>query len=102
MRQGRITRPRVDVFLNYWLVMRTHEEVQTGDVFKVFHRHAEERQEPVEQIAADLAQIGKTYRKLEETEDGSVLGTFLYRWRVMQAGVVTPVLLWLLSHSTRS
>ena len=98
VRQGRIFRPRVDVFLNYWLVMRRHEEVPANEVFKVFTDHARGYEGRVEEIAADLYRIGKTYKALEETDDDSVLGRFLYRWRVMQAGVVTPALMWLLSH----
>ena len=99
VRQGRIFRPRVDVFLNYWLVMRRHDDVPTNDVFKVFREYAEEYGDPVEEIAADLHRFGKTYKALEETNDDSVLGRFLYRWHVMQAGVITPVLMWLLSHA---
>ena len=40
MRQGRVFRPSVDIYLNYWLVMRRHEEVPAGDVFQVFRDHA--------------------------------------------------------------
>ena len=93
VRQGRIFRPRVDIYLNYWLVMRRHAEVPAGDVFQVFRDHARDHRETegsVDEIAADLHGIGGTYRALEETDDDSVLGRFLYRWRVMQAGVLTP------------
>ncbi len=98
VRQGRIYRPRADVFLNYWLVMHRREEVPANDVFKVFRDHVAQYGAP-EAIAADLHGIGETYNVLEKTDGNSVLGRFLYRWRVIQAGVVTPVLLWLLSHS---
>ena len=100
VRQGRIFRPRVDIYLNYWLVMRRHEEVPAGDVFQVFRDHTREyrtTEGPVREIAADLHRIGETYRALEEIDDDSILGRFLYRWRVMQAGVLTPALMWLLS-----
>lgn len=98
IRQGRIVRPRIDVFLNYWLVMRTRDEVPAGDVFSVFSRYATESTGSIEEIVADIEDIGRTYRRLEELRDDSVLGMFLYRWRVMQAGVITPVLMWLLSY----
>lgn len=99
IRQGRIVRPRVDVFLNYWLVMRTREEIPVSDVFAKFRQYADASAQSIEEIAADIEEIGHTFRKLEEISDDSQLGTFLYRWRVMQAGVITPVLLWLLSRS---
>ena len=103
VRQGRIFRPRVDIYLNYWLVMHRHEEVPAGNVFQVFRDHARDYRDTegiVEGIASDLHGIGETYRALEETDDDSVLGRFLYRWRVMQAGVLTPILMWLLSNQS--
>lgn len=98
VRQGRLFRPRVDVFLNYWLVMRKRAEVPSNEVFKAFRDYAGDYGGPIEQIAADLHRLGETYKALEETSGDSVLGRFLYRWHVMQAGVATPVLMWLLSH----
>ncbi len=100
IRQGRIIRPRVDVFLNYWLVMRSRSEIPASDVFPRFREYADASAVSIEEIAGDIEEVGRTYRRLEEIDDDSDLGTFLYRWRVMQAGVVTPVLLWLLSQDS--
>ena len=96
IRQGRLYRPRIDVFLNYWLVMPTRDEVTANDVFSVFRRYYGDRDEPIEIIADDIGSTGKSYRMLEEASDPD-MATFLYRWGVMQAGAMTPVLLWLLS-----
>lgn len=98
VRQGRLFRPRVDVFLNYWLIMHKREEVPATRVFPAFRDYASDGNWTVEQIAADLERIALVYRDLEETDGGSVLGKFLYRVRGMQAGVVSPLLMWLLSH----
>lgn len=94
--QGRLLRPRVDVFINYWLMMRTRQEVATARVFDRFQKYA--KGESAEDIAADLERVGRKYHDLEELRDDSALGAFLHRWRVMQAGALTPTLLWLLSH----
>lgn len=96
IRQGRLHRPRIDVFLNYWMVMRKCEEVKSNDVFSVFSDYYKEGNRPIEDIATDIGRVAEFYRSLEET-DIPDMATFLYRWRVMQAGVLTPVLLWLLS-----
>ena len=99
--QGRLLRPRVDVFINYWLMMRTGQEVATARVFDRFREYAEQRGESgqsAEDIAADLERVGGKYHDLEELRGDSALGAFLHRWRVMQAGALTPTLLWLLSH----
>lgn len=96
IRQGRIYRPRIDAFLNYWLVMRTHREVSADNVFSEFRRFANNGSNTIEKITEDLGTVGQSYRKLEDASIDE-LETFLYRWGVMQAGVLTPVLLWLLS-----
>ena len=97
IRQGRIYRPRVDVFLNYWLVMRKREEVPPTRVFDVFRRYHADSGQTAEDVGGDIYRIGETYKRLQETRDESALGLFLYRWDTMQAGVLTPVLMWLVS-----
>lgn len=98
--QGRLYLPRVDVFLNYWLVMRNREDVKASDVFNAFRSYyksyCKSGNSPIEDVAADIGRVGEIYRSLEEANIPD-MATFLYRWGVMQAGVLTPVLLWLLS-----
>ena len=95
---GRLLRPRVDVFLNYWLILRKREEIGSNDVFSVFRRYYQDQDKRVECIADDLRSVGETYHALEtEALPNSSISKFTYRWKVMKAGVLTPVLLWLLS-----
>ena len=96
IQQARLHRPRVDVFLNYWMVMRKCEGVRANDVFSVFSDYYKEEGRTIEDIASDIGRVAEFYRSLEEAALPD-MATFLYRWRVMQAGVLTPVLLWLLS-----
>ena len=94
--QGGNRNPRIDVFLNYWLTMRTRREVRADRTSTEFRNHVEKIKGPIEDIAADIRQVSQTYRSLEE---GEITGfeTFLYRREVMQVGTLTPVLLWLFS-----
>jgi hypothetical protein len=96
---GRLFRPRIDVFLNYWLVMRAKSEVLSSEVFLRFKSYVEGGQVGIDAVALDLRAIGDTYRSLEDIDPFTVAGTFLYRWRTIEAGVSTPVLLWLFSQS---
>ena len=96
IRQGRLTRPRIDVYLNYWLVMRTAEEVQSSDVFTRFRRYSSESDGAITSVMADVASTSDAFRTLQTLADRTIEGLFLYRWRVMDAGVVTPVVLWLI------
>ena len=101
IRRGRLTDPRVDVFLHYWLTMRTREEIRPDRVAAEFRIYAENSGTSIEDVADDIKRVGDTYRTLE---DGEARGyeTFLYRRDVMQAGVLTPVLLWLFSAGVSS
>ncbi|MBP6017038.1 MAG: DUF262 domain-containing protein [Candidatus Promineofilum sp.] len=104
VQQGRITRPRIDVFLNYWLTARRFEEVASYNVFPLFKDYVattldnKDKKTDLTDIARDIHHHGETYRRLEETNGHTPEEqTFLYRWQTMQAGVVTPLLLELFS-----
>ena len=99
--QGRLRRPRSDAFLNYWLVMRKKEEVAHNNVFSTFRNYfnrprPEGGNSDVEEVAADIRNVGNAYAKIVNTEIPE-METFLEHMVVMQVGVLTPVLLWLVS-----
>ena len=96
--QGRLLRPRVDAFLNFWLVMRKQEEIAQNNVFADFRRYfATEGESDVNAVADDLRKVGKAYMALEKAEVPDEVKPFLYRIGVMRAGVLNPALMWLLS-----
>jgi hypothetical protein len=97
IRQGRLVRPRIDIFLNYWLVARKQEEVQSHEIFTSFRDYVEELGSDVLSIVKDIQHVGETYRQLDRFDPHSPEGTFIYRWEIMQAGVATPLLLQLFS-----
>ena len=97
VRQGRIVRPRLDVFLNYWLVMETAKEVQSHEVFPKFKLHVENEGKVIADVVGQVRRVGATYRDFARVDPASHVGTFLYRWRTVDAGTITPVLLWLFS-----
>ena len=91
VQQGRLVRPRVDVFLNYWIVMRQADEVQASNVFSTVREYADGNS--VASIATDIGNMAEVYREIQGTPDTPALNAFLYRWRVMQVGVLTPVIM---------
>lgn len=104
VRQGRLVRPRSDIFLNYWLAMRTQREVAHNNVFRDFRMYGnfdssksdEKAVKEAESIACDLRNAGQSFVRMENAEIPEI-EVFLYRRGVMQVGVLTPVLLWLIS-----
>ncbi len=101
VQQGRLVRPRIDVFLNYWLVMRSQDEVAAKEMFSTFRRNYPNwcPSGSVAGLADEIHAAAEHYRTLE-TKNRTEMEQFLYRREVMQAGVLTPVLTWLLTAET--
>ena len=96
VRQGRLLRPRLDMLLNYWLAMRTEDDVSPSSVFNAFRTRTEE--ESVATVMSEVNHDFTQYRRFETNGQRSEEeNLFHYRMNVMQVGVITPVLLLLLS-----
>lgn len=96
VRQGRLLRPRLDMLLNYWLAMHTGSEVSPSRVFDEFRSYVDGQE--VSAVVTKIKQDLANYRDFEmaggiSPEEKS----FYYHLNVMQARVITPVLLLLLS-----
>lgn len=96
VRQGRLHRLRLDMLINYWLTMRTSAEVGPSEVFDVFHKQVDEcNLIPVmSAVKEDLENYRRFETKSSRTHEEDI---FHYRMDAMQVGVITPVLLLLLS-----
>lgn len=99
IRQGRLTRPRIDVFLDYWLEARRADEVLSHQVFPTFKQECETEGVGLTEIVRDLKNAGNHFRSLDKFEPHSPEETFIYRWRTIDAGTSTPLLLWLLQQT---
>ena len=96
VRQGRLFRPRLDMLLNYWLAMRTGSEVSPSRVFDVFRNYVDDQE--VHAVMSVVKHDLMNYRDFESARGrSSEEKSFYYHVDVMQARVVTPVLLLLLS-----
>lgn len=95
VKQGRLNRPRIDLLLDYWLEFQSAVEVPAHDVFPAFRRHLEDAAGDVIGVTQSLRKSGGVYEELHSTRDHTPEGTFLYRWDILEAQVITPLLLWL-------
>ena len=97
--RGLQRRPRVDVYLNHWLTLRNGHEMKAYDEFSAFEAYAKKRTtagDTIQDVAKDLGSLGSIYRDVEDIQRPDI-ARFLKRRKAMNAGVVTPLLLWLLS-----
>jgi hypothetical protein len=92
---GRITRSRLDVFLTYWLTMRSRREFTASALFKEFERWLLESSAPTEEVFGELARYAEIYDGLDQHPLHGVEGRFLYRMKVMQTSTPMPLLLYL-------
>lgn len=99
--QGRLLRSRIDIFLQYWLTMRTQEEVPTESVFKKFREHAKSRMREAAaatEFVQALRRDADTFRSFAEIGDESPQGRFYRRViESLELGATTPLLLWFVS-----
>ncbi|MFE7432685.1 DUF262 domain-containing protein [Streptomyces tendae] len=92
---GRITRSRLDVFLTYWLTMRSRREFTASALFKEFERWLLEAPVQTEEVFAELARYAEIYDSIDQHPLHGVEGRFLYRMKVMQTSTPMPLLLFL-------
>ena len=98
-KEGRYSRIHLDRFLNYWVVMRTCEEVNAERVSTEFNRFLDSSDLPIDQVAIGIRKAGQVYQDLEEARVPGI-GAFLRRVKTMEIGVVMPILMWLYTTDT--
>lgn len=101
--QGRLSRSRVDIFLQYWLTMRRTDEVKAEHVFRVFVDYAAPlMSDPAasETLLAAMRRDADTYKSFAQLDVTTPAGHF-HRLVVetMEMAATTPVFLWLLSEN---
>lgn len=95
--RGRQYVPRVDIFVNHWMVARFRKEVPADRIFTAFRDEVITEKLEIEPLLADLAAGATTFATLESWPAESAVGRFRYRvLQAMDSAVVTPLLLWLL------
>ncbi len=95
-RTGGAPRARVDLFLNYWMIMRKAEPVESKPrrTFRAIEQYIEEQgRDGVIAIARDMRYTAEAYRESDEHTGIDPYAIFLRRWRAMRVGVMTPLLL---------
>lgn len=96
-RQGRLTRPRIDLFIFHYLVMKTEANIRIERLFKEFCNWQEKASFTNEEFLADLKMTSSNFRRLIAPEGSSRLEVFARRLRSLDTSTVYPLLLFLAS-----
>lgn len=101
---GYARRSRVDAFLAYWLTMKLTKQVagrpsnRLAREFQAYADSVAKSGESILDVAAEVGLHSIVFREMEEMDESSRAGLFFSRWRTMNAGVLTPALLWLMTN----
>jgi hypothetical protein len=94
VRQGRLTRPKIDLFFQHFLTLRTREDVGATHLFPAFREFAEKRPDlSPKQHLADIRTFSRIYKRFEEFPRTSPEGVFFYRLEQLDTTTVLPLLL---------
>lgn len=96
-RQGRLTRPRIDLFMFHFLVMKTERDLNIGQIFREFREWCADRPQPVESFLADLKRHSEMFASLIVPSGNDRIDVFAQRLKSLDNSTIYPLLLFLLS-----
>jgi hypothetical protein len=95
-RQGRLYRPRVDLFLFHWLTMTGKAEISATQIFPAFVSAVRRSAQPISAVLQGIRRNADLYDSFDRHPFHTLEGQFFYRLRLMDTSTMMPVLLHLL------
>ena len=96
IRQGRLIRPRAELFLMHWLTMTTGQEVPATDLYPYFRKLlASKSRADVVTLVEEFAQDARLFASF----DADASPQFFQRLRLLDTSTVLPLVLFLYKHS---
>ncbi|WP_278265435.1 DUF262 domain-containing HNH endonuclease family protein [Nocardia sp. AG03] len=100
VRQGRLIRPRLDVFVGHFLTVVLHKEVQSHQLLAVSRAYFAGDADRAEKFLTELARYARIYDELDNATIGTPAERYLLtRLEIVDTQTITPVLLWLFAHT---
>lgn len=98
-RQGRLNRPRIDLFIFHYLTMKTGQELAIGHIFQEFRTWREDSEDTLEGFLLDLNHSAAIFRRLLSPDGADRASVLARRLRSLDTSTVYPFLLNLLGLS---
>ena len=95
VRQGRLIRPRSDLFMQHYLSSRQFNDVPVSHLF-VEYKHWIDSQKPFSSVAGELqalANARENYRTFIAAPAGTLLGSFGRFLEIFDVGTINPLML---------
>jgi hypothetical protein len=94
LRQGRLQRPRIDLFLQHFLTLKRQEEITVTELFSSYKDYSEKRApDPAEVHICILREYADVFRAFDTFPETTREGLFFYRLEQLDTQTVKPVLL---------
>ncbi|MEA3549259.1 GmrSD restriction endonuclease domain-containing protein [Pseudarthrobacter sp. C1] len=99
---GRVSSPRISLYLSQWLIAQTGSEVPTGEVFRKFKQFADQKAGPATlDMLSHIDACAVDYRSWSEAADDKSsdlnrMELFAYRTSVLGTQSAGPLLIWAL------
>lgn len=92
-RQGRLKRPRGELLLVHWLVMRLGKPVPATELFPTFRREILTSDVEAEPLVRELCRDAAVLKSFDDPPRGTPEAEFFARLEVLDAGTVLPIVL---------
>ena len=93
MRQGRLKRPRLDIFLQHYLSLKTRDDVLVTHIFETYRKFAESNSLSPEELIRDLADYGRVFKRLVSPHENARVNLFRNRLIAIDTATIYPFLL---------
>lgn len=97
--QGRLYRPRIDLFFYHDLVLRTERVLNISHLFRTFREWRSRAALDTETYLASLERRSKNFAQLVNPAGTDRLGVFAKRLKALETSTVYPILLWMMERS---
>lgn len=93
VKQGRLYRQRIEIFLQHYLSMHLAREVSAVALFDEFKKYAAQPDLTPRDHMANLSHFGDLFRSFSDGPTNAAHGVFFYRVDVMEVTTLIPLLL---------
>lgn len=93
--QGRLERPKIDVYIMHWLTMQMGQQIRAKKLFPAFRKFLDRTDLTTKEILQNFDYYASIYEELTEPDKQSREGVFLQRLDVLDTTTPFPVLLWI-------
>lgn len=104
VKQGRLTRPRIDIFINHYLAMMTLDDIKSSHLFNAFKAFVNAdktnetslliKPESTSDHISQLARFAEIFRKFYEPKEHPRLALFIRRLEAVDTSTVYPFMLY--------